>query len=275
MAPERKKVIVVKLGGSTLGGQTSTGTPDTTLEDILKLAAEDYTVVLVHGGGNAISGLLKQLGQEPRFLNGLRVTDRPALEATLMMLRGRINGELVSIINQAGQSRGILAVGLCGLDGRLLEARRDTAHGDIGLVGEITGVNPAVLDMVLEKGFLPVVSPIGTAVDDPSVGMYNINADNAAAHLAAALQADACVFLTDVPGVLDREKQTIPRLNRAAVGRLVDEGVIYGGMIPKISSALKALEGASRVLIIDGRPANSLYQAVTESELKVGTVFTA
>jgi acetylglutamate kinase len=105
--------------------------------------------------------------------------------------------------------------------------------------------------------------------------MYNINADNAAAHLAAALEAEACVFLTDVPGVLNREKQTIPRLDRAAVGRLVEEGVISGGMIPKIGSALKALEGAGRVLIIDGRPANALYQAVTESELKIGTVFTA
>ncbi len=271
----KKKVIVVKLGGSTLGGKTTTGTPDTTLEDILKLASEGITVVLVHGGGNAINGLLKQLGQEPRFLNGLRVTDRPALEAALMMLRGRINAELVMTINQAGQSRGILAVGLCGLDGRLLEARRETAHGDIGLVGEITAVNPAVLEMLLEKGYLPVIAPIGTAVDDPTVGMYNINADNAASHLAAALQADACVFLTDVPGVLDREKQTIPHLDRASVGKLVEEGVISGGMIPKIGSALKALEGAKRVLIIDGRPANALYQAVTEAELKVGTIFTA
>src|SRR6478752_2846948 len=137
----KKKVIVVKLGGSTLGGQATTGAPDTTLEDILKLAGEGVRLVLVHGGGNAINGLLKQLGQEPRFQNGLRVTDRPALEATLMMLRGRINAELVSTINQAGQSRGLVAIGLCGLDGRLLEARRETAHGDIGLVGEIIKVN--------------------------------------------------------------------------------------------------------------------------------------
>lgn len=270
-----KKVIVVKLGGSTLGGQTSTGTPDTTLEDILKLAAEGFVVVLVHGGGNAINGLLKQLGQEPRFLNGLRVTDRPALEAALMMLRGRINAELVATINQAGQSRGIMAVGLSGLDGRLLEARRETAHGDIGLVGEIMAVNPVLLEALLASNFLPVIAPIGTAIDGEPAGMYNINADNAAAHLAAALKADACVFLTDVPGVLNREKQTIPHLDRAATQKLVDEGVIYGGMIPKIGSALKALEGANRVLIIDGRPANALYQAVTEAELKVGTVFTA
>jgi acetylglutamate kinase len=270
-----KKVIVVKLGGSTLGGQTSTGTPDTTLQDILKLVAGGTPVVLVHGGGNAINGLLKSLGQEPRFQNGLRVTDRPALDAALMMLRGRINAELVATINRAGQSRGISALGLCGLDGRMLEARRETTHGDIGFVGEITGVNPAVLEMALEKGFLPVVAPIGTALDDPETGMYNINADNAAAHLAAALQAEACVFLTDVPGVLDAEKKTIPHLDRASVTRLVEDGVIYGGMIPKIGSALKALEGAGRVLIIDGRPANALYQAVTDPDFKAGTVFTA
>ena len=269
-----KRVIVVKLGGSTLGGQTSTGTPDTTLEDILKLAAEGWPVVLVHGGGNAINGLLKQLGQEPRFHNGLRVTDRPALDAALMMLRGRINAELVATINRAGQNRGILALGLCGLDGRMLEARRETAHGDIGFVGEITGVNPAVLKFALENGLLPVVAPIGTATDDQKTGLYNINADNAAAHLAAALQAEACVFLTDVPGVLDAGKKTIPHLDRTSVNKLVEDGVISGGMIPKIGSALKALEGSNRVLIIDGRPANALYQAITDPGFKAGTVFT-
>jgi acetylglutamate kinase len=266
---------VVKLGGSTLGGQTATGTPDTTLEDIIRLAAEGHPVVLVHGGGNAINGLLKVMGQEPRFHNGLRVTDRPALDAALMMLRGRINAELVATINRAGQSRGIAALGLCGLDGRMLEARKETAHGDIGFVGEITGVTTTVLEMALEKGFLPVVAPIGTATDDPATGMYNINADNAAAHLAAALHAEACVFLTDVPGVLDGAKKTIPHLDRASVQKLVEDGTIYGGMIPKIGSAVKALEGASRVLIIDGRPANALYQAVTDAGFKAGTVFTA
>lgn len=275
MSRVKKNVIVVKLGGSTLGGQTSTGTPDTTLEDILRLAAGGAPVVLVHGGGNAINGLLKSLGQEPRFHNGLRVTDRPALDAALMMLRGRINAELVATINRAGQDRNVAVIGLCGLDGRLLEARRDTRQGDIGFVGEITGVNPAVLEMVLERGFLPVVAPIGTALDDPQTGMYNINADNAAAHLAAALRAEACVFLTDVPGVLDADKHTIPHLDRTTVQQLVQDGTITGGMIPKIDSALKALEGARRVLIIDGRPPNALYRAVTDPAFKAGTVFTA
>ncbi len=268
----RKKTVVVKLGGSTLGGQTATGAPDTTLGDLLRLAAEGTALVVVHGGGNAINGLLKKLGQEPRFHNGLRVTDQAALEAALMMLRGQINAELVAAVNRAGQTAGISAIGLCGLDGRLLEARRETSQGDIGLVGEIVKVNPALLQMSLEAGFIPFVAPLGTAIDDPSATIYNINADNVAAHLAAALQADACVFLTDVPGVLDREKQTIPRLTSAAARQLVEEGVIYGGMIPKINSALKALEGANRVLIIDGRPPHALYQAIEQLEV-AGTVF--
>ncbi|HEX2910263.1 MAG TPA: acetylglutamate kinase [Chloroflexia bacterium] len=268
-----KKTVVIKLGGSTLGGQTSTGAPDTTLEDLLKLAAEGVALVVVHGGGNAINGLLKKLGQEPRFHNGLRVTDQAALEAALMMMRGHINAELVSAINQAGHARGISAIGFSGLDGRLIEARREMSHGDIGLVGEIVRVNADLLKLALAHGFIPVVAPFGTAVDDSEAHIYNINADNVAAHIAAELQADACVFLTDVPGVLDSEKKTIPHLNPEMAARLTQEGVISGGMIPKIDSAQRALRGAKEVLIIDGRPANTLYQAVQQNAPE-GTVFT-
>lgn len=265
------KTIVVKLGGSTLGGKTSTGAPDTTLDDLLRLASEGLAVVVVHGGGNAINNLLNKMGQEPRFHNGLRVTDQAALEAALMVLRGQINAELVAAINRAAGPE-ISALGLCGLDGRLLEARRETSQGDIGLVGEIVKVNPAILQSALAAGFIPLVAPLGTAIDDPEARIYNINADNAAAHIAAALKAEACVFLTDVPGVLDNEKRTIPRLNPEGAQQLVKDGVISGGMIPKINSALKALEGANRVLIIDGRPPNALYRAVQQREV-TGTTF--
>lgn len=265
------KTIVVKLGGSTLGGKTSTGAPDTTLDDLLRLASEGVAVVVVHGGGNAINNLLKKMGQEPRFHNGLRVTDQVALEAALMVLRGQINAELVAAINRAA-GPGISALGLCGLDGRLLEARRETSQGDIGLVGEIVKVNPGILQSALAAGFIPLVAPLGTAIDDPEARIYNINADNAAAHIAAALNAEACVFLTDVPGVLDNEKRTIPRLNPEGAQQLVKDGVISGGMIPKINSALKALEGANRVLIIDGHPPNALYRAVQQREV-TGTTF--
>lgn len=272
MSGTSRETIVVKLGGSTLGGQAATGAPDTTLTDLLRLAAEGVAVAVVHGGGNAINGLLKQLGQEPRFQNGLRVTDQSALAAALMMMRGQINAELVAAVNRAGHAQGVSAIGLSGLDGRLLEARRETAHGDIGLVGEIVKVNLAIVELALANGFMPLIAPFAVAVDDPAASIYNINADNVAAHLAAALGASACVFLTDVPGVLDNQKQTIPQLNPASARQLITEGVISGGMIPKIGSALKALEGAAQVLILDGRPSGALYEAVRGQQI-AGTRF--
>lgn len=265
-----EKTIVVKLGGSTLGGKSSTGAPDTTLDDLLRLAREGWRVALVHGGGNAINGLLKKLGQEPRFHNGLRVTDQAALEAALMMMRGQINAELVTSINRAG-APDIAALGFCGVDGRLLECRQDTAHGDLGFVGEIVKVNPLPLELALQAGLMPVIAPFGFSIDE-AARIYNINADNVTAHLAAALKAEACVFLTDVPGVLDHEKQTIPSLTPRRCRELIQSGVIGGGMIPKIEAALKALEGSQRVLILDGRPSNALYEAVIHSRM-AGTTF--
>jgi len=256
---EEKKTIVIKLGGSTLGGQTGTSAPDTTLDDLLKLA-QDWNVVLVHGGGNAINSLLKKLGQEARFHNGLRVTDAAALEAALMMMRGQINAELVAAINRAGGPE-IKAIGLCGLDGRLIECHFDTSHGDLGYVGEIERVNPELITTLLQAGFLPVVAPFGLSLDE-AARIFNINADNVAAHLAAALQAEICVFLTNVSGVLDAQKQLISTMTPPQAHKLIQDGVIVGGMLPKIEAALKALEGSKRVIILDGRPANTLYNAV-------------
>ena len=268
MSQNSKKTIVVKLGGSTLGGQ---GAPDTTLTDLVRLVEEGWAVVLVHGGGNAISSLLKRLGHEPRFHDGLRVTDEPALDAALMAMRGGINAWLVTAINGTG----LTGLGLSGLDGRLLEARRDTQHGPIGLVGEIVRVNPTVLQLALDNGMVPVVAPFAVAVEDAEATIFNINADNAAAWIAATLKADECVFLTDVPGVLDHNKTTIPRLNSARIQELMADGTISGGMIPKLRSALKALESGGRVLIIDGRQPNSLYTAVSSPDGSVvGTLFT-
>lgn len=265
-----QKTVVVKLGGSTLGGKTSTGAPDTTLDDLLKLAADGVRLVVVHGGGNAINNLLGQLGLEPQFHKGLRVTDRPTLEAALMKMRGQINAELVAAFNQAGGK----ALGLCGLDGRLIEAQRELSHGPIGLVGEIINVNPEVLEMALERGFVPFVAPFGTALHDEETSIFNINADNVASHVAAALKADACVFLTDVPGVLDKNKRTIQTMTPGKAQCLIEDGTISGGMIPKIESALLALQGAKRVLIIDGKQANALYNVIQKPEVEVpGTVF--
>ncbi len=261
---------MVKLGGSTLGGQTATGALDTTLDDLLRLAKEGRRVVLVHGGGNAINGLLKKLGQEPHFHNGLRVTDAAALDAALMVMRGQINAGLVAAINRAGAPE-VSALGLSGVDGRLLECRRDTAHGDLGYVGEIVRVNTAVLEMALKADLMPIVAPFGFSLDEDAQ-IFNINADNVTAHLAAALQAEVCVFLTDVPGVLDAEKQTIPAMTPRKAQELIESGVIAGGMIPKIEAALKALEGSQRVLILDGRPPNALYEAIAHGHT-AGTTF--
>lgn len=263
---------MIKLGGSTLDGQTATGAPDTTLDDILKLARESWRIVLVHGGGNAINGLLKKLGQEPRFLNGLRVTDEAALGAALMIMRGQINAELVAAINRAGAPQ-IKAIGLSGVDGSLIECRRDTAHGDLGLVGEIVKVNTAPLELLLEVGFLPVIAPFGFSLDQ-NASIFNINADNVAAHLAAALQAEVCAFLTNVPGVLNAEKQLVSKLSPAQARAMLANGVISGGMIPKIEAALKAAEGAEQTLILDGRPANTLYNAIAKAQVS-GTVLSA
>jgi acetylglutamate kinase len=254
--------IVVKIGGSTLGGSGNTATPDTSLQDLLRLHAEGYHIVLVHGGGNATSDLLRKMGEEPRFLNGLRVTDTAALQAATMMLRGVINAQLVDTLNRAGTEQKVMAIGMCGVDGRMLEAKRETRHGDIGFVGDVVKVNLPPLLMALEWGYIPVVAPLGTAIDDDTATIYNLNGDHAAAKIAAALEADACVFLTDVPGVLNKEKQTISRLSSVKAKELIENGTVSGGMIPKIESALIALEGSKRVLIIDGKQPDALYNAV-------------
>jgi acetylglutamate kinase len=241
------------------------------LDDLLRLAREGNRVVVVHGGGNAINGLLKKWGEEPRFHNGLRVTDAAALDAALMMMRGQINAELVTSINRAG-APDVQALGLCGVDGRLLECRKDTAHGDLGFVGEIVKVNPGILESLLQAGMMPLIAPFGFSLDEDA-RIFNINADNVTAHVAAALQAQVCIFLTDVAGVLDAEKQLIPDMTPRKAQELIKSGVIGGGMIPKIEAALKALEGSQRVIILDGRRPNALYEAVAGTQT-AGTTFT-
>jgi len=268
------KTIVVKLGGSTLGGQSGTASPDTTLDDLIKLTREGNQVVVVHGGGNATSDLLRKMGQQSRFLNGLRVTDESALQAATMMIRGQINTGLVESFNRANRSvegTPVLALGLSGVDGNILEAKRETRFGDIGYVGEVVKVNIDLLVLALSSGFMPIIAPLGFSVED-GARTFNLNADTAAAAIAAALEADATVFLTDVPGVLDEQKRTIRRLGKKSSRHLIESGVITGGMIPKVEAALKALEGSRRVMVIDGRKPHALYNAV-EHYLPDGTTF--
>lgn len=252
------KTIVLKLGGSALGQH------DTTLEDVVICHKLGIRVVLVHGGGSAISGWLKRIGKEPRFVNGLRVTDEDTMDLVVMTLAGQVNKQLVAEI----QGMGGRAIGVCGLDGGMLRARqRDPA---LGRVGDVYAVDLAPLQALTTAGYIPVVAPIALGDDGHSL---NLNADTAAAELAAALGAMKAIFLTDVPGVLDAEGRLISELNANAVQQLVAQKVIHGGMIPKVEACLRALVGVERSHIVDGRVAHALI-AELFTDRGVGTMIT-
>jgi acetylglutamate kinase len=245
--------LVVKLGGSTLAAQTEM------LADITALVARGERVVVVHGGGAAVSRWMERLGLTPTFKDGLRVTDAPTLEVVRMVLAGTINQQLVAVACRLGAP----AIGLTGLDGGLLQARR--ADGELGFVGEIVAVRAGVLEAVLAGGYLPIVAPLGVeASRDPETGdslapvIYNINADVAAGAIAGAVGARAAVFLTDVPGVRGPDGTVVPRASAARINQMIEDGVIAGGMIPKVRACLDALEGAASAVILDGRQPHSL-----------------
>ncbi|GAC1437319.1 MAG: acetylglutamate kinase [Chloroflexota bacterium] len=260
----RRAPLVIKLGGSTLAAQAGM------LADVAGLARDGEAIVVVHGGGAAVSAWMERLGLQPRFNNGLRVTDPATLEVVRMVLAGTINQELVAV----AAGLGVRAVGLTGLDGGgLLQAKRLTSGGDIGLVGEITEVRHEVVTTLLDAGYLPVVAPLGRAADavvDDGSAMYNINADVAAGAIARALGARAAVFLTDVPGVRGADGTILPHLSAAEAEALIAEGVVHGGMIPKVRACLAALRGARSAVILDGRVAHSLRAWATDGS--AGTV---
>jgi acetylglutamate kinase len=235
---------VLKVGGAELQECPAL---EEFLETVVALSARG-SLVVVHGGGAEIASLQKRLGLEPCFLDGLRITDLESLRVAEMVLSGlvnkRVTGRLVA--------RGVRAIGLSGVDGGLLRARR-LAHpkGDLGYVGEIMSVDVACLRDLLDDGFTPIVSPISLGLDGST---YNINADHAALAIAGALGARELVFLTDVPGVRG-EADLLPELNVAEAERLIDLGVIHGGMIPKVRSALDAISAgvwSARITDLDG-----------------------
>lgn len=234
------------------------GLRELTAQDIVLMRYVGMNPVVVHGGGPAINRMLQRLNIESRFTrNGLRVTDDATMEVVEMMLCGQVNKEIVALLNRAGGE----AVGLSGKDGNLLIACRIEAQDgeDIGRVGQIVSVNTRVLRAVCEAGMIPVIAPVAT---DRDGGAWNINADTAAGDIAAALQAEKLVFLTDTPGLL-RDKNDpdslIHRLHSRNVENLKAQGVISGGMVPKIDACLKALDfGVRRTHIIDGRVPHSL-----------------
>ncbi|MBI2862558.1 MAG: acetylglutamate kinase [Chloroflexi bacterium] len=252
------RVVVVKYGGSTMGSS------DTTVEDVLTLHRLGIKPVLVHGGGASITEWLGRLGQEARFVHGLRVTDEATLEVVAMVLAGSANKELVSQLAALGGR----AIGLSGVDAGLIQAR--IKDPDLGLVGEVARVETSLIDQLLQSGYIPVIAPLGVAADGQ---ILNINADTAAAEIAVALGAEKLIFLTDVGGIVDADGQLIPQLSRQEVEELISGGVISGGMIPKVQACLRALDGVRRTHIIDGRVPHALIRELF-TDRGVGSMIT-
>ena len=263
-----RKIIVVKYGGSAMSNEEL---QKNVIKDVTLLKLVGFKPIIVHGGGKEISRWVGKVGKEAKFVNGLRVTDEETMEIAEMVL-GKVNKSLVSMV----QELGVKAVGLSGKDGGLLTVQKKYADGeDIGFVGEITEVEPKVLYDLLEKDFLPIVSPIGL---DEHFQTYNINADDAACAVAKAVGADKLVFLTDIEGLykdVDDKNSFISRLTASQADELIEGGYIGGGMLPKLSNCTSAIKnGVNRVHILDGRVPHSLLLEIFTNE-GVGTAIIA
>jgi acetylglutamate kinase len=246
----QKGIIVVKIGGSTLGNH------DTTLEDLAELQKQGKSLVVVHGGAKVTSEWLARLGISTSFVNGLRVTDAETLKVVAAALGGLVNKELVVGI----QALGGKAVGLSGCDGNLLWA--SIKSSELGYVGEIVTVDPTTLNLLLNAGYMPVVAPISFGSVEGKTMLLNVNGDTAAGEIAAALAAEKLVFLTDVDGIHDGSGKIIPGLNLAEARDMLASGVASGGMIPKIEASLRALTTTPVVRIIDGRVSHALLHDI-------------
>lgn len=244
-------VVVVKIGGSTLGSH------DTVLEDVVELHKGGLRPVVVHGGGSLIGDWLQRLGVPTRFERGLRVTDEASLEVVVSVLAGLVNKRLVGQL----QALGGPAVGLSGADGGMLQCA--IADEKLGLVGDIVAVDPGALVRVLLAGVIPVIAPVGLLFKgaQPTAQLLNINADTAAGAIAAALRARWLAFLTDVPGVKS-DGEVLAALPPARAGELIAAGVIEGGMIPKVEACLGAALTGSMSVIVDGREEHSLLRVI-------------
>ncbi|XID90988.1 acetylglutamate kinase [Paenibacillaceae bacterium WGS1546] len=251
-----KQRFVMKCGGSTLAAL-----PEAFFEDLRELQEGGVEPVIVHGGGPAINETLGKLGIESRFANGLRVTDEATLDVVEMVLAGRINKEIVRKLQRSGAR----SVGLSGTDGRLIETRPVANADEVGLVGEVVGVNAGLIEGVIGLGYVPVIAPIGI---DEAGQRYNINADTAAGAVASALGVDTMIVVTDVPGILrevDGRKTTLPQVTFAEIEEMIAGGGIYGGMIPKVRAAMSCLHGkVKEVRIVDGAAERVLSRALQE-----------
>ena len=250
-----KKTIVVKIGGATLGSH------DTALEDIVELQKQGKSVVVVHGGGKLITEWLDKQKVPTNFLRGERVTDKPSLEVATAVLAGLVNKDITASINILGGK----AAGISGVDGSVIEG--EIKEKEKGFVGVVTKVNTTLLDSLLGSGFIPVISPIGMNSkkqgDEPTT--LNYNADVIAGEIAAALDAERLIFLTDVDGISDEEGRVLPKLTNKEAKALIESGIASGGMIPKINASLKALTVKASARIIDGRQSHALLNELNGS----------
>ncbi len=254
LAPLVGQDVVIKVGGATAD-------EDQYLDDVVALHRAGVRAVLVHGGGNEVSNWLRQLGKEPAFIEGLRVTDDATLELAVMVLGGKVNQHLVDALTR----RGAPSIGLSGLDGHLVRGIAEDAR--LGHVGAVRTIDPKPIRTLQSGGYLAVVAPI---IAGPA-GPLNINADTLAAELACALRAKKFIVLTDVQGVLDGDHRRLSELKAAEARALIAAGVVTRGMIPKVQACLRALDVVARAHIIDGRVAGALLQELTTDE-GIGTM---
>ncbi|MBP3780328.1 MAG: acetylglutamate kinase [Selenomonas sp.] len=262
------KTIVIKYGGNAMINEDL---KEKVMQDIALMKYVGIRPVIVHGGGPDITGFLKKVGKESDFVAGLRVTDAETIEIAEMVLDGKVNSEIVNLLNR----RGVRAVGLSGKDAGLIKARKklatvyegeDTKKVDIGYVGEVEKVDTGILEDLLEQGYVPVIAPIGVGDGGES---YNINADYVAAEIAGALQAEKLLLLTDIEGIykdFNDKSSFISTLHLPEAREYIKDGIIAGGMIPKVEACLTALEqGAGKTHIIDGRLAHSIILEIFTS----------
>ena len=261
-----RKIVVIKYGGSAMNDEEL---QRNVIKDVTLLKLVGFKPIIVHGGGKAISKWVEKSGKEARFVNGLRVTDEETMEIAEMVL-GKVNKNLVRLVEELG----VKAVGVSGKDGRLLTVTKKYSDGqDIGFVGEVCGVKPKILYDLLDNDYLPIVAPIGM---DDNFDTYNINADEAASAIARAVKADKLVYLTDIAGLyrdINDPDSFIPRITISEAEALIDEGIIGGGMLPKLANCTQAVRGGvHRVHILDGRiPHSMLLEFFTEKG--IGTMF--
>ncbi len=261
-----RKIIVVKYGGSAMSDEAL---QRSVIQDVTLLKLVGFKPIIVHGGGKAISSWVKKTGKEAQFINGLRVTDAETMEIAEMVL-GRVSKNLVTMVEELG----VKAVGISGKDSAMLRVKKRLSGGqDIGYVGEVTGVDPKILFDMLDNDYLPIVAPIGL---DDNYETYNINADEAACAIAKAVGADKLVYLTDVEGLyrdFADKSSFISRISVSGAEKLIDDGIIGGGMLPKLSNCTDAVRGGvKRVHILDGRVPHSILLEIFTNKGN-GTMF--